>query len=249
MFLNHADSQLWNFKTICRIHSLLIVLSGSMLHLCVVGNHVCQSSESNAPFVQRCFTELRRIRWRRSDTQSVWAAVHIVGITENIRNSCHWLHCLTVSAWENVAVLFLIALNVLNVNSFLVPLHWQTLIDHMIWPKSCWHNMLTKCSFLAVNSVQVRPVYWVFYGHFIVFFIQICWIGGSASLCWGQSRILSSEAILLFTLMFIYIYLKKKHNIFQQEWPSPNCGQKPQELKRFLEFSTTSFRSLHMARV
>lgn len=143
-----------------------------------------QSSKSNAPFAQRCFSELCRIRWRRSDTQSVWAGVYIVGITENIRNSCNWLHCLTVSAGENMAVLFLIALNVLNVNSFLVPLHWPTLIDHMIWPKS----------FFCL-SIQCKS------GLFIGFFIGILLYfsskyvesGGSASLCWGQSRLPATQ--------------------------------------------------------
>lgn len=74
---------------------------------------------------------------------------------------------------------------------------------------------LAKVLFLPVNSVQVRPVYWVFYRHFIVCFIQICWIGGKCEL------VLRSEPPTCYparpsccTRWCSYIYLKKKHTIY-----------------------------------
>lgn len=70
-FLNHADSQLWNLKVICQVHSLLIALSGLMLDLCAVGNHMSRSSKSNAPFLHLRSAELMALTL-------FWQSVYII---------------------------------------------------------------------------------------------------------------------------------------------------------------------------
>lgn len=154
--LNHADSQLWNLKVMCQVHSLLIVLSGPVLDLCALGNHMSRGSKSNAPISHLCSEELMplTLNWQVS-------LYHHIG--ENQEKVTALFHCVVLFFYffssKNVSF------NVLNVNSFLVPLCsgqllLATWLGQSLDDATCWWNSLFWLSILWFVCISFIIIWW-----------------------------------------------------------------------------------------